>query len=187
MSQTNSINENLLLNELRNHNEKAFRKIYDLYSPAIYGYSLSILKSKVLAEESVQEVFLKVWMLRETINIEQNFKSFLFTIARNQAFNFLNKAANDSLLREELFYKSPKSHEEGDYRLREADCKQIRKQAISQLSPKRKLIFKMSRKHGKTYEEISTELGLSIHTVKNHMSKALESLRLFFKNYDEIF
>lgn len=186
MSETKNHSERLLVGELKNHNEKAFRSLFNFYYQDIYGYSISILKSKELAEENVQEVFLKVWLHRENLNIEQSFKSYLFTIARNQAFNFLNKAANDVLLKEEIFYKSQKYHDDGDYSIREADCKRLKKQAIKQLPPKRKLIFKMSRKQGKTYEEISHELGISVNTVKSQMSKALESIRLFFKDHDDI-
>ena len=186
MLNTKDISEKLLVSELKNHNENAFRKLFDFYYQDIYGYSVSILKSKELAEENVQDVFLKVWLYRENLNLEQSFKSYLFTIARNQAFNLLNKAANDVLLREEIFYKSQKSYDQGDYSIREADCKKLKKQAIKKLPPKRKRIFKMSRKQGKTYEEISKELGISVNTVKNQMSKALETLRLFFKEHDEI-
>jgi RNA polymerase sigma-70 factor (family 1) len=186
MSETKNYSDQLLVSELKNHNEKAFRSLFDLYYQDIYGYSISLLKSKELAEENVQEVFLKVWLHRENLNLEQSFKSYLFTIARNQAFNALNKAANEILLKEEIFYKSQKSHEQGDYSIREADCKKLKKQAIKQLPPKRKQIFKMSRKEGKTYEEISHELGISVNTVKSQMSKALESIRLFLKGHDGI-
>ncbi|MDI1256564.1 MAG: RNA polymerase sigma-70 factor [Flavobacterium sp.] len=185
MSTASDYNESLLVSELKNHNEKAFRRLFDIYYQDIYGYSVSLLKSKELAEENVQDVFLKVWLYRENLDTEKSFKSFLFTIARNQAFNILNKAANDVVLKEAIFYSAEKSHEEGDYSIRESDCKKIKKYAIKQLPPKRKQIFKMSRKQGKTYEEISLELGISINTVKSQMSKALESLRLYLNVHDE--
>ncbi len=184
MSETAKINEALLISELKNHNEKAFRRLFDIYYQDIYGYSMSLLKSKEYAEENVQDVFLKVWLNREQLDTEKSFKSYLFTIARNQAFNFLNKAVNDVLLKEEIFHTSQKSEDHSDYSIREADCKKLKKQAISKLPPKRKQIFKMSRK-GKTYEEISNELGISVNTVKSQMSKALESLRVFFQVHDE--
>lgn len=186
MPETSNQSEKLLVSELKNHNEKAFRTLFDFYRQDIYGYSISILKSKELAEENVQEVFLKVWLYRENLNLDLSFKAYLFTIARNQAFNFLSKAANEAVLKEEIFYKSQKSYDQGDYTVREADCKKLKKQALKQLSPKRKLIFKMSRKEGKTYEEIGQELGISVNTVKSQMSKALESLRIFFEIDDGI-
>lgn len=187
MSDTKEINDQLLLSELKKHNELAFRKLYDYYYQDIYRYSLSILKSKDFAEENVQEVFLKVWLHRENINLNKSFKSFIFTIARNQAFNFLSKATNDAVLKEAIFYESQKSHDSVDYLLRESDCKKMKKEAINKLPPKRKQIFKMSRKKGMTYEEISQELGISVNTVKNQMSKALETLRIFFQTNEELF
>ncbi|TRW27477.1 RNA polymerase sigma-70 factor [Flavobacterium zepuense] len=185
MSDIKSFDESLLISELKNHNEKAFRKLFDNYYQDIYGYSLSLLKSKDFAEENVQDVFLKVWLNRENLDASKSFKSYLTTIARNQAFNTLNVAANDVLLKEEIFKSSATSHEQGDYHIREDDCKKLKKLAIKELPPKRKKIFKMSRK-GKTYEEISAELGISVNTVKSQMSKALESMRLFFQAHDEI-
>lgn len=186
MSENYSHDDVLLVCELKAHNEKAFRRLFDIYYKDIYGYSLSILKSKELAEENVQEVFLKIWLHRENLDADKSFKAFLFTIARNQAFNTLNKAANDSVLANEIFYESQKSYDHADYTVREEYCKKLKKQAVKQLPPKRKEIFKMSRKQGKTYEEISQELGISINTVKNQMGKALETLRIFFKAHDEI-
>lgn len=186
MLETKNHSEQLLVSELKEGNEKAFRQLFDLYYQDIYGYSISLLKSKEAAEENVQDVFMKVWMHRENLNLEQSFKSYIFTIARNQAFNTLNKAANDIALKEAVFYESQKSHDYGDYSIREADCKKLRKQAMKQLPPKRKQIFKMSRKKGMSYEEISQELGISINTVRNQMSKALESMRVFFHIHDEI-
>ena len=186
MPDTKNHSEQLLVSELKNGNEKAFRQLFDLYYQDIYGYSISLLKSKEAAEENVQDVFMKVWLHRENLNPDQSFKAYIFTIARNQAFNTLNKAANDLALKEAVFYESQKSHEYGDYSIREADCKKLRKQAMKQLPPKRKQIFKMSRKKGMSYEEISQELGISINTVRNQMSKALESMRVFFHVHDEI-
>ena len=185
MNNKDSHDLNLLTTELKNSSDVAFRSLFDLYYQDIYKFSFSLLKSKEFAEENVQDVFLKVWLHRENLNLEKSFKAYLFTIARNGAFNFLNKAANDASLKDEVFYTSQKSYDEGDYSIREEDCKKLRKQAIKQLPPKRKKIFKMSRKHGKTYEEISQELGISVSTVKNQMSKALETLRIYLKNHGD--
>jgi RNA polymerase sigma-70 factor (family 1) len=185
MPESERFNEMLLVGELKHHNERAFRKLFDMYYQDIYGYSISLLKSTDYAEENVQDVFLKVWQNREDLDTTKSFRAYLFTIARNQAFNTLNKAANDILLKEEIFKSSAVSYEQGDYIVREDDCKKLKKRAINELPPKRKKIFKMSRK-GKTYEEISEELGISVHTVKNQMGKALESLRVFFQTHDEV-
>ncbi|WP_299552461.1 RNA polymerase sigma-70 factor [Seonamhaeicola sp.] len=169
--------EKLLVKELSSGNEKAFKKLFDIYYQDIYVYSKSIIKSTEFAEGIVQDTFLKVWLNRENIDPKQSFKSYLYTIAKNHAFNFLQKAANNKKLREEIFYKGKRYANAADRRILEADIERIKNEAISQLPPKRRLIFEMSRYQGKSYKEISEELGISISTVKSQMSKALETLR----------
>tara|TARA_R110002049_G_scaffold155414_1_gene320261 strand:- start:8430 stop:9032 length:603 start_codon:yes stop_codon:yes gene_type:complete len=173
--------ERLIVIELSNGNEKAFKYLYDHYSPQVYAYSYSFLKSSANAKEIVQEVFLKIWLNREIVNSDLSFKSFVFTIARNLSFNFLKKVANDKNLREEFFYKRPKFHNPVESIMQEKEYDMMRKMAIDRLSPKRKLIFTMSRDEEKSYQEISSELQISLSTVKNQMSKSLDSLKTFLE------
>ncbi|MGK4568549.1 RNA polymerase sigma factor [Flavobacterium sp. 3HN19-14] len=91
MSTAADNNEPLLVSELKNHSEKAFRRLFDIYYQDIYGYSFSLLKSKEHAEENVQDVFLKVWLHRENLDIEKSFKAFLFTIAKTRPSTSLAK------------------------------------------------------------------------------------------------
>ncbi|MEX0313714.1 MAG: RNA polymerase sigma factor [Allomuricauda sp.] len=186
MSARDTYEEKLLVKELLAGNEKAFGKLFETYRNIIYAYTLSLLKSEFYAEGIVQEVFLKVWMHRDRLNPELSFKSYLFTIARNQTFNFLQKAANDQKLREEIFYKKQKFHTRTDNLVLEAELQLLTERAINQLPPKRKLIFTMSRNQEKTYEDISKELGISVNTVKNQMSKALETIRNFMQVHGDI-
>lgn len=186
MSAKDKFEERLLVKQLIEGNKKAFRTLFDTYRPAIYGYTLRMLKSEFYAEGIVQDVFLKVWLHRDRLNSELSFKSYLFTIARNDTFNFLHRAANDKKLREEIFYRRQKFHTRTDDTILEADLELITRKAIDRLPPKRKLIFTMSRDQGKSYEDISKELGISISTVKNQMSKALEAIRSFMQVHGDI-
>lgn len=179
-------NEKTLVKELISKNETAFRKLFDKYRGDIYSYSYSMLKSKEYAEEIVQEVFLRVWLYRDRINSDLSFKSYIFTIARNLTFNFLNKAVGTKELREEIYYKSQEFYNPIEDQILEADYENIKKQIIDELPPKRKLIFEMSRNEGKNYKEISKELGISISTVKTQMSKALGSFKKFLKENTDI-
>lgn len=173
------ISEKEMLAEVSKGSERAFRKLYDIYRSPIYAYSFSLLKSASNANEIVQDVFMKVWMNREHLDPERSFKSFVFTIAKNSSLNFLQKAANDRKLREEIFYKSQKWYDPIGTSIKEKEFEQIKSRAIEGLPPKRRQIFKMSREEEKSYEEISVELGISISTVKNQMSKSLTTLRTY--------
>ena len=173
--------DRLLVTELISGNEAAFKMLFEKYQGDIYAYSRSLLKSDANAQEIVQDVFLKVWMNCEQLNPQLSFKAYLFTIARNMALNSLNKAANSKSLREELFHHSQKDSNPTQDLLFDADYEQIKEQALLNLPPKRRMIFIMSRNEGKSYEEISDELGISVNTVKSQMSKALESIRGYLR------
>ena len=186
MSKTSTYNEKLLVKQLLVGNEKAFRKLFDTYRNDLYKFSLSMVFSKPYAEEIVQDVFLNLWLKRETINPELSLKSYLFTITRNKTISFLKKAANNKKLREEIFYKSQESVNPTERYMREEELKIIKKEALDLLPPRRRLIFEMSRNDGKSYEEIAGELGISPNTVRNQMSMALETLREFLLNNRDI-
>jgi RNA polymerase sigma-70 factor (ECF subfamily) len=142
--------------------------------------------SEVHAEEIVQEVFLKLWINRATLNPELSIKSYLFTITRNTTISFLKKAANNSKLREEIFYKSQKLANTTENYLREIELNSILQDALNRLPPRRRLIFEMSRNEGKSYREISKDLNISQNTVRNQLSMALETLRGYLLKNTEV-
>lgn len=173
--------ERILILDLNKGNEQAFRKLFDTYGNDIYTYSLSLLKSPDSAKEIVQDVFLKVWLKRETINPDQSFKSWVFTIARNLSFNVLQKSVNDKKLKQEIFYQRHEAYSPIDRGIQETEFELLRLKAIDTLPPKRRLIFKMSREEDKSYQEISVVLKISVSTVKNQMSKSLGTVRTFLQ------
>lgn len=178
--------DNLLVNQIMEGNEKAFRKLYDLYLNDLYRFSLSLVVLKPYAEEIVQDVFLKLWMNRKTLKPDLSIKSYLFTITRNGSISFLKKAANNKKMREEIFYKSQKQLNSTERYVREAEIENIKEEALELLTPRRRQIFEMSRNDGKSYEEIAIILGISPNTVRNQMSMALETLRNFLSKNHEI-
>lgn len=185
MTETQTTSDKLLLKGLIEGNEKAFLTIFNTYRKEVYAYSLSILKSQTYAEEIVQEVFLKIWIKRKDLDMSLALKPYLIVITKNMCLNFLKKAAYDIKMREEVFYQSQKSFNPIYTGIHEKELDDIQKQALDLLPPRRRLIFEMSRNEGKSYKEISQELGISMNTVKSQMNKALETLRVFLlKNSD---
>ncbi len=172
----------LLVKQLSNGNERAFEKLYQKYKNDIYAFSFSLVKSKSNAEEILQDVYLNVWQNKHKINPDLSFKSFIFTCTRNACLNFLKRAVNEQTMKDAIFYKINTSSNSTilDHIIND-EYEVLRKKAIKKLPPKRKVIFKMSREEGKSYEAISAELNISISTVKNQMSKALDSIRNFLQ------
>ncbi len=177
---------NLLVKNLAKKDKQAFHKLYLLYANDVYSFSRSLVKSDDLAKEVLQDVFLKIWMNASQIDSTKNFKSYLLTIARNESLNLIKKAANDIKLAQKVFNET--NVVSGPYqKLRDKELKEVKKSALNRLPEKRKQIFLMSREEGKSYIEISEELGISVNTVKVQMSKALSTLREYLIKHSDVF
>ncbi len=175
-----------LVTRLRGGDDHAFKALFNKYQNDVFTYTLSLVKSKVHAQEIVQDVFVKVWLKRTTLKPDKSFKSFLFTITKNLSFNFLVKAANERQLRQEVFYKAVLSYSPIEDLMLSKEYDLLKQQAINRLPPKRKRIFEMSRNEGKSYQTISTELGITKQTVKNQISQALRNITGYLESYGEI-
>ncbi|UZJ63979.1 hypothetical protein OKW96_16425 [Sphingobacterium sp. KU25419] len=82
-----------LLNRLRNGDYAAFEIIYHRYNKPITANLFRILKSRELVEETLQDLFLKVWEQHSTIHIEQSLQSYLHRVAGNLAYDYFRKVA----------------------------------------------------------------------------------------------
>lgn len=145
--------------------EIAFRK---LYLP-LGMYALRLVDDADIAEDLEQDAFMKAWLYVGGGNDVGNFTSFMYRTLRNECLKYLRDR------RETLGEDSiPEiSEEEIDTSFRDA---RIWK-AIDGLPEKCREIFLMSKRDGLTNEEIAEELGISIKTVKNQMTKAFSRLR----------
>lgn len=171
-------NHSALFRQLAEGNEEAYRSLFHYFTPRLQPFVFSIVKSEVVAEEIVQEVMLKLWTHRQSIIEKENPSSWVFTVASNQAISFLRRVAQerryiDSIKAsmETIRQKNP-SEEQLIYR----ENVQLLKSAIDQLPPQQQLIYRMSRMEGLTHKEIADKLGISSHTVKNHLVSATKSI-----------
>ena len=186
MSDKTIHSEKLLVKQFMQGNEKAFSTLFNTYRDDVYAYSVSMLKTPILAEGIVQDVFLNIWEQKDRLNPNLSFKSYVFTITRNLTFNLISKVANNRKLKEEVFYTSQKAYSPIEDKIAEAKYEIIKNKAIEQLPPKRRIIFEMSRNKGMSYKEISSELNISVSTVKGQTSKALGTIREFLRTHGDV-
>lgn len=172
-------NEKTLLLRLKEGSEQAFEKIYLLYSKRLFGNLLKLVKSESMAQEILQEVFLKVWDNRRHIDIERSFRSYLFKIAENKAYDFFRKAARDQKLRQLLLAAATESYEHIESIITDKENKHLLQQAIEALPPQRRQVFRLCKLEGKSYEEVSKLLGISTSTISDHIVKASRTVREF--------
>jgi len=178
LHQPHIYNEQDLLFQLQNGNEDAFAQLFNLYKDNIYTVAYKFLKSPVLAEEIVQDVFLKIWLKRNDMGAIKDFNAYLFIIARNFIFDRIKKIAYETTAKIELkgglFYVDDTEH-----LVRQHECQQLLQQAIELLPPQQKQVYHLAKNDGLSHEKIAAEMNLSKLTVKTHMAKALQSIRKY--------
>ena len=171
-------NEKDLLLQVSEGNEHAFRQLFDAYRSKLYTYILKITESKEMAEDTVHDVFLKIWVQREMLPEILNLNAYLYRMAHNHAYNGLRKMAKEIVVMAEL-EKSGSGYENHDPNetLVRKEVRQFIHDAVNELTPQQKEVFKMSKELGLKQEEIAQRLGISILTVKKHHTDAMNYLR----------
>lgn len=169
--------EKALIRELKEGSYRAFNSIYELYSRRLFAYCLSFSKSREIAEEIVQDVFVRLWTCRENIRQDETLCSLLFVMSRNKLINSY-KARIKSPVFEDYIYCNTISCEDKGFRKMEFDeFENYLKRKIEELPTTQRRIIEMSRIRQMNNKEIAKELGLSEQTVKNQMSLGLKTLR----------
>lgn len=163
------------LHQISEGNQDVFARLLHAYWNKVFTQALTYLKQRALAQEITQDVFLKIWGAREKLPALDNFSNYLFIISRNEIISAMRKKGqnltgpDDDLPADLLSPDEQLQYKETYNRLLDA---------INQLPPTRRLVFKMSRLEGRSYDEIGKELGISRNGVKDHIVKALNFLRI---------
>ena len=172
-----SNDEKELLMQLREGNAQALDYFYHQYSLRIYRKLLKMVKVETIAEELVQDVFVRIWDKRHQIDPDRSFRSYLFTIAQNLVYDLYRKVAREERLQEVIKEASSEIYmhvEEGVF-LKETS--EILNKAINNLPSQQKLVFTLCKLEGKSYEDASATLGISTSTINNHIVKATKSIK----------
>ena len=170
-------NELLLLQQMIEGDAMAFRKIYEFYRGRIFAYAFSYTKSANMAEEAVQEIFIRLWEKRGLLQTDKNFEAYIKVATRNQIFNMLRKVALDRVLQQKIHgYMVALQHTSADELLAK-ELERLHQLAVHNLPLQQKQVYKLSREEELSYEQIADKLNISKHTVKRHMAEALKTLR----------
>lgn len=182
MSRPEIYDEQRVLQLLSQGSEYAFTQLFDHYRGTVYTTAVKFLKSPVLAEEIVQDVFLKVWLKRDKMSAIQNFEGYLFLMTRNCIFDSLKKISHQAIM-EKGMAKFTRTSNDTDHLVQDRHYQQILHEAIEQLPPQQKEVYRLSKIEGLSRDEIAAQMKISPLTVKTHMGKALQSIREHLKKY----
>lgn len=169
------IPEEQVWQQIQQKNINAFESYYKHHYKAFFLISYNYVKMAGTAQEIVNDVFLKIWEDAEKITIESSLKAYIYRSIINRSINALNKQKRESQNQRELA-KMPQEF----YELREIEATELKVKlykAIEALPGQCKKVFLMSRMDGLKQQDIADKLGISIKTVKNHITHALKQLR----------
>ena len=186
MSLNSNSDQSKLLYELSQGNELAFTKLYNEYKNVVFSTALKITKSRMLAEEVVQDVFLKIWQNHENLAEITNIENYLFIISRNHIFDMIKKIARDTSLVVDSNYKNTSTNDTEDA-IKDDQYNIILNQIVGQLPPQQQKIYKMAKWDGLSHQKIGEDLGISTETVKKHMAQALKFVRTKISPYMNMF
>ncbi|MDB5086748.1 MAG: polymerase sigma-70 factor [Mucilaginibacter sp.] len=174
-------NLNILIQQLQQGSERAFTIIYDKFSKQLYRNILRLVKDEFIAQELLQDLFLKIWEKRNTIKVEGSLKSFLYKVAENLVFMYFRKVAKDNRLIENLIIANIEFDINAEDIIISRQDRELLHAAIAKLSPQRKQVYSLCKLEGKSYDEVSNELGISTSTIRDHIVKANKALKQYLQ------
>jgi len=160
----------------------AFELMYRAYYQRLVGFVCAYIRSESAAEEEVQELFLAIWRDRERWELHTTLRAYLFKGARNRALNHLKHegvtiAACESAVSEKRTLAMGEPAATVQETMEAEELEAAARVAISRLPPRCRMAFNLCRAHGLSYAEAAQVMGISEHTVKIQMTRALSALR----------
>ncbi len=172
--------------KIRAGDSSAFDNLFRRYYELLCSYVLRYVKDTQIAENIVQDVFLKIWLNHETWHISSNVKSYLYIAVKNRALDYIKstKAASAidlDIATHESLIKTPEDE------LNDKEIITAVHKTIEELPKQCRQIFKMKKNDELSYAEIADILGISINTVQTQMARAFKYLRKHLSQFFPIF
>ncbi|MDR3713227.1 MAG: RNA polymerase sigma-70 factor [Puia sp.] len=159
------------------HDETAFQEFYKENVFRLFQFAFSFVQNKEVAEEIVNDVFLRLWQNRENLDRIDNMNVYLYVAIKNTAANYHRKMASrnrvdlDNVMVSH-FYLSP----DPEQVLVTGELRKAIEESVNQLPPKCKLIFKLVKEDGLSCQEVASILGLHYKTITTQLTIALKKL-----------
>ncbi len=164
---------------LRDQFGMLFRRIY----PELCSFVVQFVRSRAVAEEIVQDLFLRLWEMRASWETELPSRSYLYSAARHRAFDYLRHERIVERTAAAAAGDDASAAEQSDNDAEHNDLQAALQRAIDRLPDRTRQVFTLSRGHGLSYAQIAAALDISVKTVENQMARAFRSLRQQLERY----
>ena len=183
-----------LLTRIKHNDKKAFEHIFHEYFHVLHEYANFYVENLQLAEDIVQDVFLKIWDTRNRLVIHTSLKGYLFRSIHNNCIQYLRHKVvvqdhhaihqaklKEALLMNRLFFET------GLTKLYENEIESLVHKAIDDLPGRTREIYVLSRHKYLKNSVIARKFNVTEKSIEYHITKALESLRKYLKDYLPVF
>ena len=181
-------NDRRIVAQLQRREPRVMSEIYDRYGKAVYAVILGIVRSPALAEDLVQETFLRVWSRGHLFDVDRGaLGSWIIAVARNRAIDYLRsgegRIAMDELDMDRLVgNRGGGSHAEA--RALSIDYQQRLAQALGKLTDSHREVITMAYYGGYSHSEMARNLKQPLGTIKTWVRAALKTLRVELRDQD---
>lgn len=172
--------EKELLRRLREGDEFAFKELYETYAPRLAAKLIQLLRSEDLAEDLLQDLFIKIWEVRQTINPELSFGALLYKMATNLSKNVYRRNVYDQLMHKQI--NPDEGHNPIEASLNQSEAKKLLQAALNKLTPRQREVYVMHKIDGLSYQEIGRKLNISASAINHHIQEANKQLRNILKS-----
>ncbi|WP_167346141.1 RNA polymerase sigma-70 factor [Pedobacter ginsenosidimutans] len=155
----------------------AFTEVFNRYGSLMYSHALNKLRNELDARDVVQEMFIRIWEKRDSIELKTNLGSYLFIVLRNSILNLIK---HQSVVKNYSIVFSKTNEDSGIYTdtlIREKQLLAMIELEISNLPPRMRAVFELRRKEYLSNREVADRLGITESTAADQMKKALRILR----------
>lgn len=179
MDNSNLYNEPDLLSRIADGDQQAFQMLVDRYQPYINFVALRLTGNEAMAEDIIQDAFVKVWLHRKKLPEMTNFGGWVYRVAANITHNALKQINHQKmhhrfLQREEVVSSAIPAHI-----IEQKELKNILDKGVNLLPLRQKEAFQLIKLDGMSYKEAAKQLGVSLDTVKTNLYLAIRFLRSY--------
>jgi RNA polymerase sigma-70 factor (family 1) len=169
--------EKLLAEKLRSGDPSSFSDIFTAYYKDLVFFAYSFIHELAVAEDIVQETFIKLWEDHEKLNVKVSLKSILLKTVQNKCIDWHRHRKIIDNHCTYVINNAPLYEFDTDNYLLRSEMEELIEKALTMLPEKTREAYELHRIEGLKYQEIATRLNVSVRTVEVRISNALELLR----------
>lgn len=157
--------------------QQAFKILFRHYYTTLFQFAVSIVKVREVAEEIVEDVFIKVWDKRRNLTEIANLRLYLYVAVKHHCLNHVTRRGNTTELDpDQMDVVCAELVPSPEDLLVASELLQRVNRSIHELPPKCRIVYKLVKENGLSYKEAGEILNISPRTVENHIAAALKKI-----------